>query len=141
MSGKSFTLIRQPHATRIIQQLQETGQRLAAAARPRLDAAARRTSDLAHSAGDEISHVIAQHRPSALTRTARAGGLASAGRISMSRPALLAVGGLALAGIAIAIGRRIRHERETAEAETEELNDIGEGSYTAGRQAHTRARR
>ena len=142
MAGKALSSLRDPHAIRVIEQLQETGQRLAATALPKLAQGARQTgrtvAEFAQARSKEIADRLADSDPASLVKLGRSSGLlATAGkgvaRFALRRPVMLAVGAVAVIGVAAAIGRRVK----AAQAE----NDIGEGSYQGAKDYRERTER
>lgn len=132
MAGKATQLMRDPHAMRVVAQLQQTGSRLAAATLPKLARTARETgrtmAEFAQSTGKDIAERLTEREPSRLAKLARASGLRSIARFAARRPVLLALGGMAVVGVAVTIGRRMREERMAGDG-LDDLHGIGEGSY------------
>ncbi|MBO9574684.1 MAG: hypothetical protein J7494_03005 [Sphingobium sp.] len=151
MAGKAMQLMRDPHATRVIEQLQQTGSRLAAATLPTLARTARETgrtvAEFAQSTSKGIADRLAERQPSRLERFGRASGMFSVARFAARRPVLVALGGVAVVGVAIALGRRMREARMEREGQSggsersEDLQGIGEGSYEGTRDYRRRTQR
>ena len=124
MAGKVLMSVRDPHAIRVIEQLQETGSRLAAATLPKLAKTARQTgrsvAEFAQSTSKDIADRLAEQEPSTLARLAGSTGILpvagrSVARFAMRRPVLLALGAVAVIGVAAAVGRRVRAAQANGE--------------------------
>lgn len=147
MAEKALMSLRNPHAVRVIEQLQETGSRLAATALPKLAKSARETgrvaAEYAHAKSRDIADRLSDREPSTLARLAGSSGmLSTAGRsvarFAMRRPVLLALGAVAVIGVAAAIGRRARAARQADDAPSGSDQTMGEGSYEGAKDYHRR---
>lgn len=145
MAGKATPLTRDPHAMRVIEQLQETGSRFAATTLPKLARTARETgrtvAEFAQATSKDIAERLTERKPSALQRIGRSTGLFSVARFAARRPVMLALGGVAVLGVAVAIGRRMREARSEHQAAEDSPTGIGEGSYEGSRDYRRRTQR
>ena len=109
-------MMRNPHATRVIEQLRDSGSRFASSTLPELAHSARETgrsvADLAQSAGRSVVDRMPGHSATPLRRAVSGGMWRSARRLAARHPVMTLAGGLAVAGFALVVGQRMRAARE-----------------------------
>jgi len=127
-------LMRKPDATRVIEQLREGGSRFADSTLPNLARSARETgrsvADLAQSAGRTVVERLPGHKASPVRRAVSGGVLRSATRVVTRRPVMALMGGVALAGLIVAVRQRMKAMREERAAGE---SAQGEAERTQGR--------